>query len=292
MFRRRPSLPLPDDATNRFLPWIVALMVFLAALALAGGLALDQAAARWRADQTGRLTVQAPPGEAGESDRRVATLVAALERLPDVASARALGRDELVRLIEPWLGRGNVAADLPLPRLIDVALIPGATIDADALARRLDAIVPGTVVEDHARWLGRLATAARALQAVALAVVAAIGLAAVGTVVFTTRTSLAVHQDAIEILHLMGAEDSFVARAFARRALWLGLRGGLVGLGLAAIAMALLRHFAGGIDAPLLPRLNLGPAAIAGLAALPAASAAIAMLTARATVMRTLARMP
>ncbi len=293
MFRRRPLLPLPDDASNRFLPWIVALMVFLAALALAGGLVLDAGVARWRAGQSEKLTVQLPPPErAAEAERRVAAVLGALERLPDVVAARALERDELVALLEPWLGRGNVAPDLPLPRLIDVTLAPGTSIDSRALERRLDAIVPGTVVEDHARWLDRLATAARAVQVVALAIVAAIGLAAVGTVVFTTRTSLTVHHDAIEILHLMGAHDSFIARAFARRALWLGLRGGLIGLGLAAAAMYALRHFADGIEAPLLPRLALDPIGLAALAALPAASALIAMLTARVTVLRTLARMP
>ncbi len=302
MFRRRPLLPLPDDATNRFLPWIVALMVFLAALALAGGLVLDAGVARWRAGENGKLTVQVPPdqadegqaapGHAAEGERRVAAVLRALDRAPDIAKARALGRDELVALLEPWLGRGNVAPDLPLPRLIDVTLAPGASIDSRALERRLDAVVPGTMVEDHARWLDRLATAARAIQAVAIAVVAAIGLATVGTVVFTTRTSLAVHHDAIEILHLMGAQDGFIARAFARRALWLGLRGGLLGLGLAAVAMFAVRYFAGAVEAPLLPRLALDPAALAALAVLPVASALIAMLTARLTVLRALARMP
>jgi len=293
MFRRRPLLPLPADATNRFLPWIVALMVFLAALALAGGLVLDAGVARWRAGQSEKLTVQLPPPDrVAEGARRVAAVLRALDRVPDVAEARALKRDELVALLEPWLGRGNVAPDLPLPRLIDVTLAPGTSIDSRALERRLAAVVPGTVVEDHARWLDRLAAAARAAQAVALAIVAAIGLAAVGTVVFTTRTSLAVHHDAIEILHLMGAQDSFVARAFARRALWLGLRGGLIGLGLAALAMSAMRYFAGAIEAPLLPRLALDPAGLAALAALPVASALIAMLTARVTVLRTLARMP
>ena len=34
MLRRRPALPLQDDAANPFLSWIVALMIYLAALAL------------------------------------------------------------------------------------------------------------------------------------------------------------------------------------------------------------------------------------------------------------------
>ncbi len=46
MARRRPVLPLAADAANRFLPWIVGLMVYLAALALTGAFVLDTTIAR------------------------------------------------------------------------------------------------------------------------------------------------------------------------------------------------------------------------------------------------------
>ena len=36
LFERRSDLPLERDASRRFLPWLVALNVFLAVLALAG----------------------------------------------------------------------------------------------------------------------------------------------------------------------------------------------------------------------------------------------------------------
>ncbi|MFQ5784582.1 MAG: cell division protein FtsX [Alphaproteobacteria bacterium] len=292
MLGRQSALPLHEDATNRFLPWIVALMVFLAALALAGALVLDGAVARWRSSHGSTLTVQVPPGKGQDTEARLAAVVNLLEGIPGVVGVRPLTRDELAALLEPWLGRGNVVADLPLPRLVDVTLGPGAAPDLAAIENRLQKAAPGSSIDDHGIWLERLADAARSLQAVALAVVLAIGVAAVGTVVFTTRASLAVHHDSIEILHLMGAQDAFVAGAFARRALWLGLRGGLLGLALAAIVMAILYHVAGNIAAPLLPRLTLGPYGLGGLAALPLASAVIAMLTARITVLGALERMP
>ncbi len=285
-------MPLQDAAANRFLPWIVGLMVFLAALALAGALVLDSAVERWRVGHDNTLTVQVPPTADGEAPVQITAALEALRSAPEVEAARVLERDELVALIEPWLGKGNIAPDLPLPWLIDVRIAPGKVPDLGALEALLSTVVQGAEIDDHKVWLDQLAAAARTLQAVAFAVVLAIGAAAAGTVVFTTRTILAVHHDAVELLHHIGAHDGFIARAFAWQALRLGLRGGLLGLGLAVITMGLVQHVAAGIEAPLLPQANLTISALAAIVALPAASALLAMVTARVTVMRALARMP
>ena len=49
MARRSPAvLPLGRDAPSRFLPWVFALMVYLAVLALTGVLILHAAVERWQ----------------------------------------------------------------------------------------------------------------------------------------------------------------------------------------------------------------------------------------------------
>lgn len=288
----RSTLPLKKDPANRFLPWIIALMVYLAVLALAGILVLDTVVGRWRSGRSDTLTVQVPPTDERVSDARVAAVLEVLRETSGVESARLLDREEIAALLEPWLGKGAVWEDLPLPRLIDVVLAPEAVIDLDALEARVLAVAPGAEVDDHKLWLDRLAAAARSLQAAALAVVLSIIAAACSIVIFTTRTSLSVHRDAIEILHLIGARDSFIARIFASQALWLGLRGGLLGFVPAVITLALIRHFASKIDAPLLPEFSLNPVEVFILAAMPLVTALIAMLTARITVLRSLGRMP
>ena len=292
MARRRPVLPLAADAANRFLPWIVGLMVYLAALALTGAFVLDAAIARWQSGRGDTLTVQVPPAEDEATDARIAVTLEVLRETPGVAAARALEWEELVALLEPWLGKGNVTRELPLPRLIDVRLAPGAAPDLRALESRLETAAPGVAIDDHGLWLDRLAAAARALQAITMAGVLGICAAAIGAVVFTTRSSLAVNHDAVEVLHLIGAHDAFVARAFARQAMWVGLRGGALGLALAVVTLALTRPFAAGLEAPLVPRLSLAPEALAVLAALPLVSALVATVTAWLTVRRALARMP
>ena len=123
-------------------------------------------------------------------------------------------------------------------------------------------------------------------------VVLLVGLSAVTMVIFATRMGLAIHGRVIELLHLVGAQDSYVAREFQRHALKLALRGGALGLLLAILTVFLIGRVLGGGEAAALPDFTLRPVEWALLALLPLVVAAVAMVTARLTVLRTLSRMP
>lgn len=296
MWRQRLDIPLNRDSSVRFLPWIIGLMVYLAGLALAGTLVLNGTLARWDRSLSGTLTVQLPPVEPGKDDA-LPLVLQILRETAGVKNAEPLGTEATGRLLEPWLGNALSAEDLPLPRLIDLRIDTDAPPDLAALRARLAAAVPQAVLDDHRLWLDRLASLVVSVELTALAVVALIGAAAVLTVVFTTRAGLAVHHGVIEVLHLIGARDTYIARQFERQALELGLRGGIMGLLLTIATLALIGH-ASEATALLGERMRLVPALELRfwqwllIALLPAAAAGIAMLTARFTVLRALARMP
>lgn len=299
MIRRRSDVPLESDGSGRFLPWIIAFMVYLATLALAASMVLGSAAARWSAGLSGTLTVQLLPlGEASEVPAaRLTKAVEVLQATPGVTGVRVLSAAETRTLVEPWLGPGpedgknDVLSALPLPRLIDVTVAPDANIDTAALGRRLEKVTPGAVVDDHREWLADLLILIGSVEWLAAGVVAFTALAAVLSVVFTAKAGLAAHEHVIELLHLIGARDLYVARQFERHALRLGLRGGLIGVTLAVLTIYLLDLAAGGIGAGLLPELALTSAQWAALVAPLVAAAAIARFTARVTVLRRLSRM-
>ena len=296
MLNRRSDLPLKGDATSRFLPWLVALMVYLSAVAVAGTFVLAGLVSRWDHDVAGTLTVQvAPvPGDAGEmlTDERVRQALYLLRRTPGVEAARALDKQQLVALMEPWLGSAEVVRDLPLPRLIDVSVNPDARIDLGDLAERLSNTVPGVSLDDHRVWLSRLINLSLTTQWVAIGIVVLIGFVTSATVVYATRTGMAVNKGVIEVLHLIGAHDDYIARQFADRAFSLGFSGGLIGIALAVPTLGVIGWAARRVEGGFLPSLSLPIFGWVVIALLPLAAAALAMYTARLTVHGTLARMP
>src|SRR5262249_1790127 len=141
--------------------------------------------------------------------------------------------------------------------------------------------------------------------------------AAAGTVIFVTRTGLAVHQPVIEILHLVGAQDRYIARQFQSQSFRVSLIGGVIGTLLAIVTMSsltlALNHEGttfrtgmaseAGKDLPavtdrvgsfLVESLSLGaqltPWHWVAMGVLPVAIALLAMLTARWTVLRSIHR--
>ena len=289
----RTDLPLERDSVGRFLPWLVAFMVYLSIIALAGVLVLATATQRWSRGLSATLTVQLPPADdPAEEAKRLDAVLSLVRSSPGVARAEALPREQLIALLEPWLGATAGTEGMPIPRLIDVEAAEGMRIDTASLASRIGAAVPGATVDDHRLWLERLVQLLRAAQSLVGGIVLLLGATTVGTVIFTTRTSLAIHRDVIEVLHLIGAQDGYIAGQFAMRALTLGFKGGLIGLGLAAPTLAGVGYAARRLEAGLLPELGLATADWVMLGSLPLAAAVIAYVTARITVTRTLARMP
>jgi cell division transport system permease protein len=292
MLFRRSTLPLGKDSSARFLPWLIAFMVFLACLALAAVLTVERSIARWDRGLSGQLTVQVPAADDPVLDEtRLQAVLAVLTSTAGVRGVSVMNAAEVRRLLQPWLGSGTELEGLPLPALIAVTVDPVEVPDLDALNARLAAAVPGSFADNHQRWLDDLLALAGSVELAAIAVMLLVGLAAIITVVFVTRTGLEIHRQVIELLHLMGAQDRYIAREFQRHALRLGLRGGLFGFALAAAALAGLARLARGSSAALLPDLDLTPIDWAWLALLPLAAAATAMWTARLTVLRTLVRL-
>jgi cell division transport system permease protein len=279
-----PALRLREARAKLRLDWIVAAMAFLAALAFAGALTMSDQATRWRASLSGNLTVEIP-AERGASAADLSAVLAALRATPGVLRADPLTRDEVGRLLIPWLGGGALIETLPVPQLIDVVLAPDVVLDMPALARRLAGTVPGITIDDHGRWVGQLLRLATLASLCAFVIVGIVALSAVVAATIATRAGLALHHEAIDLLHLIGADDRYIASEFAREALLLGLRGSLLGVALAIGALYLLIALAPALESVLIPTLAPRPASIAALTLVTVVAGGLCGFTAWATVM-------
>ncbi len=289
---RRQDLPSDRENIGRFLPWLVAFMVYLSILALAGLMALEEMARHWDHGVSGTLTVQIPPGEtANDNARLIGAVLEVLAGKSGIVSVQPIPPARVAALLEPWLGPAVQSADLPLPLLIDVEVDSGVTVDTRAWTAEMNSVAPGASVDDHRTWLRRLVGLVRSVEALSAGILVLIIAVTVVAVIFTTRTGLAVHREVIEVLHLIGARDTYIANQFAVRAFGMGIRGGLLGLALAAPTIAGIGLLGSRMEEGLIPEVTFGIFHWAAFAVMPLLSAVTAMVSARLTVLRSLARM-
>ena len=295
MLLQRSDLPLSNDPAVLILPWIVGLMVYLGTLTLAVALLVSTLAADWSAGLTGTVTihiVSTNDESETEMDSRVNDAIREALKTPGVASARAIPLSQVAKLLAPWLGDEAPLADLPLPRIVDVTLAEDAELDITGLRGRLENAVPGAGLDDHQLWRDRLVRFLFAIQIVAAVMVALIGATTVTVVVFATRAGLAVHNEVIEVLHLIGARDEYIAGQFQHNALKLGLKGAIVGSVAGIATLLAIKYTAGRLEVELFPALLFQLWHWPILVGLPFLAAFIVRLSARLTVMQALRRMP
>ena len=291
MSERGSNYILPRDKGAAPLDVVIAVMAFLAALALGASLIADRAAEGWREGLSDRLTVQIlPPAHDNENalfDAQTNAALALLRATPGVAHAASLSQAEIDKLVEPWIGKGGVVADIPLPRLIDVTRAPGEGIDIAGLSAKLKKAAPDSVLDDHSRWIARLSGLTDALVLSAYGILLLIAVATAAAVSFATRAGLDAHHEMVALLHQMGALPGFIARAVEWHYFVSALLAATVGAGLAAIFFLAAGglEFAGVEAVPFLPPLALKLPEIPWLLAVPVASAVIAWATARFSVL-------
>jgi cell division transport system permease protein len=290
MLRQIRFLP-SENIHGRLLPWVIAVMVFLAGLAMLVALGLQMTARTWHQGLAQSLTVQVINADRTARDKEVAAALAELRKTPGVASAEEETGEEVAALLEPWLGKGNVGPDLPIPALIDVRVADGHKVDAAALGAALAKVAPSARVDAHERWLADLLVLMRIVQWVGGVIVALVGLATVAIIIFATRAGLATHRETVEIVHMMGAKDSTIAGAFQWRFLWVGVKGAIIGLAALGAGMAIVHLINQRLEGALLPQLLPPPEVLASLLVLPIVAGLLTMLTARFAVMRALSDM-
>lgn len=287
---KRTGRIMPREKGAAPLDVVIGVMAFLAALSLGGVLIAERAAETWSGGLTGRLTVQILPEGAAAPDEKVTAALDLLSSTPGIVYAGALSDEENLALIEPWLGENTIVEALPFPRLIDVELAPGALVDIAGLEARLSAVAPGSILDDHSRWVARLRGTVNTVLFGALTILALIAIATTASVAFATRAGLAAHREMVELLHLMGAQDRFIARAFERHY----FLGALIASSLGAVAAGAAFLAAGSLDevglssVSFLPPLGLQIVELPWLLAVPAGAAVIAWVTARLSVLSAL----
>jgi len=296
----RPRFETPvvprNSIAGRALIAVVAIMTFLASLTTGAVILVGQAAGEWQADVAREVTIQVVPAAGRDTDATVAKAAEIARAFPGVADVRVFSKEESTKLLEPWLGSGLTLGDLPVPRLIVVRLGSGETVDMARLNRLLIDSAPGATLDDHRGWIDRMRAMAGSVVAGGVVILVLMLAATVLSVTFATRGAMATNKNVIEVLHLVGAKNDFIAGNFQRHFLVMGLQGGAIGGGaavllfaLAALIGSLAAGTAGGDQtSALFGSFSLGFFGYAAVLAQIVLSAVVTALTSRHTVNSTL----
>ena len=228
----------PSGHTAWLTSFTAGAMTFLTVFALALSLAAGRMADRWSdaLARTATVRISAPPEQLDLQTRVVLDLLATT---PGVENPRALTEEEQRKLLEPWFGPDLPVEALPIPRLVE--LTEGAQgYDAEGLRQRLAAEAPGAVLDDHTRWRRPLASAAGRLRLLGVVSIVLIGGTMGAMITLAANAALAANAQVIEVLRLVGARDSYIARAFVRRFTLRAFGGAQVGALAGMIGIALL----------------------------------------------------
>ncbi|WOJ90976.1 ABC transporter permease [Methylocapsa polymorpha] len=234
----RPDMALVPAASiaGRALVTVVAIMTFLASLTAGAAILIADASRGWQDQVAHEMTIQIRPTIGRDIEADAAKAAELARKMRGVAAVRPYTKDQSEALLQPWLGTSLDLSELPVPRLIVIALDPEVRLDAAILQRRLAETIPGASVDDHRLWLERLAIMAKTVVLVAAVIFALVLIAMILAVAFATRGAMAGNREIIEILHFVGAADDYISRQFQRHFFRLGLRGGAIGGGSAILA--------------------------------------------------------
>src|SRR5215207_5528932 len=155
-----PIVP-PRTVARRTLLTLVAIMSFLACLAVASVSVVADRAQSWQRQIAEEVTIQIKPVEGADMEEAVARAVDIATQVAGVNAATPLDVEQSNALLEPWLGSDFDASELPIPRLIAVQVTDDA--DLRALAQRLSEEIPSASLDDHGQWLQRLSAMARVM---------------------------------------------------------------------------------------------------------------------------------
>ncbi len=228
----------PTGYTANLTAFTAAAMAFLSVFALAMSLATDRLATRWSQElaRTSTVRISAPEGQLA---KQADAVMAILSTTPGVASARLMSNDEQLKLLEPWFGPDLPLENLPIPWLIEVVETEDGP-DMNGLRLRLSAEAPGAVLDDHSRWRKPLISAASRLRSIGVFSILLILCSTGAMITLAAQSALAANAQVISVVRLIGAKDTFIARAFVRRFTLRAVIGALVGTLLAMGSIAFL----------------------------------------------------
>ncbi|MCI5049799.1 MAG: hypothetical protein MRY32_05645 [Rickettsiales bacterium] len=282
---RKPDIPFSREDANRFLPWVIGLMVCLVGLFLAIAISIGTASHAVSSLNINHFQVYIPYQAEG-LEKRVEVVKAVMDTFSAVEDVRQVRAEDMANLIEPWTGSMLELKDLPLPAVLEATLKEGLDRENHMknIRSKLRKLDEGIEVEQYDEWIQQLWRFTDALRMLALTLAGLLLVGLIIMVILTARTSLKLHFTSVMLLHHVGAHDNYIVQQFTTNGVWMVLRGALFGAILSIVITVALSMLSEGLQSPLVPKLEIETMHIIMFFFLPVVTAFVAFVTVKSTV--------
>ncbi len=293
------DIPLHKSEDTKFLVFLISLMSFLAVIAFGGVSALNNMTNRWSSGLENKVTIEISV----ETDdghllsnttvqRETQKIAKGLKNNPVLKSLRILSGEEIQELISPWIGDGLQLTDIPLPGLIAIELKNTDEASLNTLQNELRELSEYANLETHKEWLADLIAFANTLRALSILIAFIISGATITAITAGIKTRLAIYKKEVELLHSIGASDSYIARQFQFHALLLAIKGSFVGTVLGLVTIFFISVLSNHSGSSMIPTIYLSFSSVTMLFLIPLIICVIASTSSRLAVLRKLVKMP
>jgi cell division transport system permease protein len=242
-----PIVP-PGSVTGSSLTLVIAIMSFLAALTAGGVYVIFNAANVWTNKISAEITVQIRQRAGDSGDEKSAEITRFISDQNGVKRVTPFTREQSLKLVEPWIGKSEVLKSFAIPRLIAVEIDRDNPPDISTLKKVLEAKYPGALLDDHGHWRHEIRRLTRLLELAGIGMLFLMATATGAVIIAAATSSLASNREIVSVLNFVGAEEKFIARQFEAHFLKVGIKAGIVGVGLAAIVFLCLPYLTEGVS--------------------------------------------
>ncbi len=281
----RPILSPETRAVRALSLTSMALMMTLAILALTATAAFRHADRNWQDALSDRWTLELPVTDQRRpvSQIDIDSAIGILQAIHGIKKVTPLEPQEIHRLLKPWLGDNDSLSELPLPILIDIYIDNENPPVFESVQQKLSGALKGAKLDNHHDWTKNLVALARTGEVLGLASFLTIMISAMLTIVLAAHSRLALNRVEIELLHVIGASDRYIAKQFQAGAFWSATIAACVAVLIAGAIIAALIEI-GSRFAPLMPQLRLEAIDWAIIGSVPVCAVLLATFVARITI--------
>jgi cell division transport system permease protein len=286
----RFDLPLHTRLGTEYIRHLIALMSFLLFICASLFFLIQNFTSQWTQGLASSLTVEIPSAAAQDED--IEKFLSELRDISPVEKAEIVETETIKNRLAPWLGNDILElAELPLPKLITIHLKErndDIVLHIETLAKEH---FSDARVDAHDQWLADLVSLTATIQYCALGLMIMIGVITSLSVSGGVRARMAIHQSELELLHVMGASDSYIVKQFQKYVVILALQGLLLGFGVFALTVAIF-SFTDILNFSAQGSFVMAPNFLLSLGLIIAALLLVCVIAARKTAFQVLKTMP